>query len=68
MDPVLIQSTMIAQRQRERQKEYRRERDQKSQYITIDSITDILHQIGEIPSSSSRSSDEDVEPPKIDVL
>ena len=68
MDPVLIQSTMIAQRQRERQKEYRRERDQQSQYKTIDSITDILHQIGEIPSSSSRSSDEDVEPPIIDVL
>ena len=59
---------MIAQRQRERQKEYRRERDQQSQYKTIDSITDILHQIGEIPSSSSRSSDEDVEPPTIDVL
>ena len=58
---------MIAQRQRERQKEYRRERDQQSQYKTIDSITDMLHEIGEI-ASSSRSSDEDVEPPTIDVL
>ena len=53
---------MIVQRQRERQKEYRRERDQQSQYKTIDSITDMLHQSGEIPNSISRRSDEDVEP------
>ncbi|KAJ8395922.1 hypothetical protein AAFF_G00026300 [Aldrovandia affinis] len=50
---------MRTQRLRERQEEYKRERDQQFQYKTLDNITGILIETGEISSSSS--SDEEQE-------
>jgi hypothetical protein len=58
VDPVWYHSTMRAQRLRERQEEYRRERDQQFQYKTLDNVTDILVEAGEVPSSMSSSDEE----------
>ena len=59
VDPVWYHSTMRAQRLRERQEEYRRERDQQFQYKTLDNISDILIQSGEIPSSTNSDEEQD---------
>ncbi len=60
VDPVWYHSTMRAQRLRERQEEYRRERDQQFLYKTLNNITDILIEAGEIPSSSSDEEQGDI--------
>eukprot|EP00058_Branchiostoma_floridae_P018115 XP_002603604.1 hypothetical protein BRAFLDRAFT_93148 [Branchiostoma floridae] len=61
VDPVWYQSTMRAQRVRERQEEYRKERDQQFQYRTLDEITANLIEAGEIFSSTASSGGEEPE-------
>ena len=53
VDPVWYHSMMRTQRLRERSEEYQRKRDQQFQYQTLDQITDMLIEAGEISSSSS---------------
>ena len=59
VDPVWYHSTMRAQRLRERQEDYRREMEKQFQYKTLDNITDILIEAGEIPSSTASSGSDD---------
>ncbi|KAJ8411823.1 hypothetical protein AAFF_G00154610 [Aldrovandia affinis] len=59
VDPVWYHSTMRTKRLRERQEEYKSERDQQFQYKTLDNITDILIETGEIPSSSSSDKEQE---------
>ncbi|KAK5923229.1 hypothetical protein CgunFtcFv8_000220 [Champsocephalus gunnari] len=63
VDSVWYHSMMRTQRLRERSEEHQRKRDQQFSYQTLDHITDILIETGEI---SSGSSDEEKEgtPPK----
>ena len=53
VDPVWYQTIMKAQRVKELEEKYRRERDQQFQYKSITNITEILKQSGEITDSSS---------------
>ena len=53
VDLVWYQSMMRAQRLRERQEDYRSERDQQFQYKSISEITEMLTESGEISYSSS---------------
>ncbi len=53
VDPVWYQSMMRAQRLRERQEDYRSERDQQFQQKSISEITEMLTESGEISDSTS---------------
>ena len=53
VDPVWYHSTMRAQCLRERQEDYRRQRDEQFQYKTLENITEFLMESGDIPVSSS---------------
>ena len=53
VDPVWYQTIMKAQRVKELEEKYRRERDQQFEYKSIDNITEILKKSGEITDSSS---------------
>ena len=53
VDPVWYQTIMKVQRVKELEEKYRRERDQQFEYKSIDNITEILKQSGEITDSSS---------------
>ena len=53
VDPMWYHSMMKAQRKREREEDYRRERDQQFSYKSLDAISQILIEAGVIVSSSS---------------
>ncbi|KAK5853411.1 hypothetical protein PBY51_007198 [Eleginops maclovinus] len=62
VDPVWYHSMMRTQRLRERSEEYQRKRDQQFSYQTLDHITDILIETGEISSCSSDEEKEGTPP------
>ncbi|KAK5870622.1 hypothetical protein PBY51_003554 [Eleginops maclovinus] len=62
VDPVWYHSMMRTKRLRERSEEYQRKRDQQFSYQTLDHITDILIETGEISSCSSDEEKEGTPP------
>ena len=58
VDPVWYHSAMRAQRMKERMEEYRSEKEHQFQYKTLDSISELLAEAGEIPSNDSSSNEE----------
>lgn len=62
VDPVWYHATMRAQRLRERHEEYRRQRDQLFAYKSVDDITEILRESGDIQSSEDEADSDHGEP------
>ena len=58
MDPVRYHSAMRAQRVKERIEEYRSEKEHQFQFKTLDSLSKLQAEAGEIPSNNSSNNEE----------
>ena len=58
VDPVWYHSAMRTQRMKDRMEEYRSEKEHQFQYKTLNSISELLAEAGEIPSNDSSSNEE----------